>query len=74
MINKQCHKLYYLIQNLLSPDPLELQYSKGKNKGNIRVDANKISLQVLWILVLSMTKLCHFELNLRLDNEKINFC
>lgn len=30
-------------------------------------------LKILWILELSMTKLCHFELNLRLDNEKINF-
>lgn len=35
---------------------------------------NKNYLKILWILELSMTKLCHFELNLRLDNEKINFC
>lgn len=47
---------------------------KRHKKGNIRVDAKKNYLKILWILELSMTKLCHFELNLRLDNEKINFC
>lgn len=73
-INKQCHKLYYLIQNLLSPDPLKLQYSKGTKKVILGSMQKKNYLKILWILELSMTKLCHFELNLRLDNEKINFC